>query len=197
MDKITAIILAGGKSSRFGCDKTLYPVDGKTMTERAADILRPFVDEILISVDRKGKFFLPETKEVEDVYSDIGPIGGIYSGLLSAKHEKCIIVAGDIIQIDKGLTLKLLAFSEGFRAVVPVNNGKLEPLYAVYSKKMLPDIEKKIHSGEYSLWKFLLEEKGKNRVFLYSVRDEREKRFFDNINIPEDMYKVDKSLLNN
>lgn len=191
---VTAIILAGGKSSRFGCDKTLYPIEGKTMTERAVEILRPFVDEILISVDRKGKFCLPDIREIEDIYPETGPMGGIYSGLLSAKHEICIIIAGDFLQIDTELTKRLLAASEGFCVAIPVNEGRLEPLYGVYKRSMVPLFEKKLKEGDYRLWKLLEEVKEDGNGFFYTIEEERDKKFLYNVNFPEDVCKYKNSL---
>lgn len=164
------------------------------MTERAVEILRPFVDEILISVDRKGKFCLPDIVEIEDIYPQIGPLGGIYSGLLSAKHEICLIFAGDILQIDMGLTKRLLAASEGFSVAVPVNDGRLEPLYGVYKREMLPVLDRKIKEGDYRLWKLLEEEKKRGNGFFYTIKDERDKKFFYNVNFREDVCKYKNSL---
>ncbi len=45
---VTGVVLAGGRSSRFGQDKGLYPYHGKPLVLHAADIIRPLCDELLI-----------------------------------------------------------------------------------------------------------------------------------------------------
>lgn len=187
--KTTAIILAGGKSSRFGQDKTLYPIQGKTMTERAAGILRPFVDEILISVEKKGKFNLPGTREVVDIYKEIGPIGGIYTGLLQAEGENCLVIAGDMPKIDKELTLKLLAAAKDCPAVIPLRDRKPEPLYGVYKKELLPGLKKWILMENYSVRDFLIMAEKSGKCLFYPLKEE-EKSFFFNINCLKDTEKV-------
>jgi molybdopterin-guanine dinucleotide biosynthesis protein A len=39
IDSVTAVILAGGKSSRMGQNKALLPIEGKTLIERIGEIL--------------------------------------------------------------------------------------------------------------------------------------------------------------
>lgn len=184
--EITAVILAGGKSRRFGSDKTLYLIEGRTMAERAAEMVRPLVKEILISVERPGKFKIPQTREVVDIYKETGPMGGIYTGILSAKTEKCIVLAGDMLNVDKTLTIKLRKLAETYPLVIPKMDGRLEPLYGIYSKELLPAMKERILAKNYALWLWLEEEGKRGRCFFYPVEKE-ERDFFSNINYKEDI----------
>lgn len=187
--KTTGIILAGGRSSRFGQDKTQYLIQGKTMTERAADFIRPFVDEILISVDREGKFNLPGTREVVDIYAETGPIGGIYTGLSEAETESCFVIAADMPKIDIKLTNKLFELSENYKVVIPERKGRLEPLCGIYKKAVLPELEAEILAGEYALCSFLAKQKEKGGVYFYSLQG-KEENFLYNVNFLEDIQKL-------
>lgn len=184
--EITAVILAGGKSRRFGSDKTLYPIEGRTMAERAAEMVRPLVKEILISVERPGKCKIPQTREVVDIYKEIGPMGGIYTGILSAKTEKCIVLAGDMLKVDKTLTIKLRKLAERYPLVIPKMDGRLEPLYGIYSKELLPAMKERILAKNYALRLWLEEEEKRGKCLFYPVEKE-ERSFFGNINYKEDI----------
>lgn len=191
----TGIILAGGKSRRFGEDKTLYRIKGRTMVERAAEVLRTVADEVLVSVDRKGKFCLPGVREVLDIYGGIGPVGGIYTGLLEANGKTCIIIAGDNPQIDRDLTQRLLEKAGQYRMVVPVNEGRAEPLYGVYKRELLPVVKRQILLKRYGLQELIEEERKRGGCYFYPLEEE-EKRYLYNVNSFQDIWKIEGALDN-
>ena len=47
----TGVILAGGRSSRMGRDKAMIEIDGRTLLDRALDILQPHVNDLLVVGD--------------------------------------------------------------------------------------------------------------------------------------------------
>ena len=52
---VSAIILAGGESSRFGSDKTFFEVEGRTFIQRVMNTLLDIADQIIVSVDTEKK----------------------------------------------------------------------------------------------------------------------------------------------
>ena len=81
----TAVILAGGKSSRMKCDKTLLPIAKQPMIEYAFNQLKPLFGEVLISTKDPGRYAYLDAGIVVDLTSEDGPIFGIVSALKSAK----------------------------------------------------------------------------------------------------------------
>lgn len=136
MEQGTAIILAGGKSSRMGEDKGLMLIDGKSMIEYILKTVSQFTNQIIIIANDEAyeKFGYPIYK---DLVYDKGPIAGIVTGLKNSKTDKNWILSCDSPFIEVKLLQKLMIESKGFDAVVSVHNNKIHPLIAVYSQSAL------------------------------------------------------------
>lgn len=149
--KITAIVLAGGKSLRLGRNKALEPFLGKSLVEHVVDRLRPLAVQLLIVTS--GEQALPsldKTEALNDVYPGEGPLGGIYTGLLAARYSHSIVVGCDMPFINTKLFRFMVELAPEFDAVVPrLSPVKVEPLHAVYAKSCLDKI--KIQFGKKQL----------------------------------------------
>lgn len=143
-----ALILAGGKSRRFGQDKTQLIFDGATLAERAAANLRPLFDEILIAGSAE-KFRIPGTRAVPDLYADAGPLAGIHSGLVHAGRDALFVLACDMPNFDALLCRRLVEGSAGYDIFIPRVGENVEPLFGVYRKSVLPALEDLLKNGQY------------------------------------------------
>jgi molybdenum cofactor guanylyltransferase len=144
---VTGIILAGGKNLRLGRNKALEKIGGIPLVERIAGTLRPLTDELIV-VTAMGPAklpVLPDVHIVRDVYSEKGPLGGIYSGLLAAANDIAVVVATDMPFLSASLLQRLIELSPGYDAVVPrLNNGMIESLHSVYRKTCLPVMKQQL-----------------------------------------------------
>jgi molybdopterin-guanine dinucleotide biosynthesis protein A len=156
--KVTAIILAGGKSRRLGRSKALEPIDGKRLIDRVVERLELQASEILI-VTSRGQLDLPISGGAEvlvDLYPDKGPLGGIYTGLTSARFPHSLVVACDMPFLNVRLLGYMVKLSRDFDAVVPkLGEGRLEPLHAIYSKNCLGRIKPQLEGGKLEAYSFL------------------------------------------
>ncbi len=149
--EFSAVILAGGEGSRMGCDKALLTFRGKPLLERTVETLRALFDETLV-VGRDPKDF--GVFGANAVFSDDipgqGPLGGIATGLAHMKYDRGFFVACDMPLLDAQLVAALLeeARAVDVDIVVPVHDGRPEPLHAVYAKTCLPAAERQIASGD-------------------------------------------------
>ena len=153
------VILAGGTSRRLGRDKASEVLLGRTLLERTAERLVPLVDEIIV-VRRAGQS-IPELDlpvpvvVVEDAYPDTGPLGGIFTGLRAASSERCLVVACDMPLLQASLLRYLAACATGHDGAVPVNKERFpEPICAVYGKRCLPAMERRLREGLYKITAF-------------------------------------------
>ncbi len=137
----SAVILAGGKSSRMGFDKSLLPLGQQSMIERIIELIRPLFDELIIVSNKENKYAIPGVKEVVDIFPNKGPLGGIHAGLSAAIHSSVFIISCDMPFFNPQLIQQLFAGSQGFDASVCKINGRLEPLCAFYNQSSLPYIE--------------------------------------------------------
>ncbi len=96
-ERATAIILAGGKSSRMGgTDKSLLPVSGVPMIEYIAGQLEGHFDEILIGANDSEKYRFLNLPIVADFETGKGPLMGIYSCLAASASDINFVTACDI-----------------------------------------------------------------------------------------------------
>ena len=138
----SAIILAGGKSSRMGRDKSMMPVNGKPMIEHISDILKNHFQDILIGTNDPDKYSFLELKTIMDQMPDQGPLMGILSCLEESPNDLNFITACDQPNINPEFIDMMLEQAADYDAVIPVSlNGKNEPLFAIYKKSITPVIK--------------------------------------------------------
>ena len=156
---IGALILMGGKNSRMnGNVKGILKIKNSTFLEKIQETLNDFSSIYLsindkFSKEQKQNFENMGFKIIEDIYKEIGPLGGIYSSLLNCKEEYLLITACDMPFITKNsievLCNKVDKNTDG--VVFYDKNNKLYPLGAIYSKNVLPIIEEMIEKKYYKL----------------------------------------------
>jgi molybdopterin-guanine dinucleotide biosynthesis protein A len=171
----TAIILAGGGSSRMGLDKSMLPVAGKPMIQHIHEQLRPYFAQALISSNNAAAHdFLGATVVTDEVVGR-GPMMGIVSALRASANDVNFVVACDMPQIDTALMRAMLRQARDYDAVVPkVGTDLYEPLFAVYKKSALPAMEALLRSGNNKI----IDSYGRCRVLYVDLPD----RQFRNIN---------------
>jgi molybdopterin-guanine dinucleotide biosynthesis protein A len=189
--KISGIILAGGRSSRMGQDKTLMSVQAETLIERTVRELGQVAAEIIIASNQNSKYNLPGTMEVPDIFPGKGPLGGIHAGLCAARHPYSFVVAGDMPFFSAELARFLISkISNTYDVIAPEVGGAWEPLCAVYSKTCLRSIEQSLMDdirNVYGLYKSVkvLKVSEHELSFLGESED-----VFYNLNTPKDYQAI-------
>lgn len=184
LNEVSIAILTGGKSTRFGSNKLLFELEGKKLVNRVYDKVKDFSDDVFLqgsSIDGLA--------HREDLVSDKSSLGGIYSALENSKHGKIIIVAGDLPHIDTRM-MQLLLENQEFDAVVPRwRSGHREPLCALYSKNLIPIIEKMFQSDDLRI-SHVFEKAGRVKwidINALIESGELSKECFKNLNMQEDL----------
>lgn len=183
---MTAVILAGGRSSRMGRAKALLPFDGEPLILHIVRRLQPLFGRIVV-VAAPGQELpaLPATI-VRDEVSHQGPVGGICYGLRAVEDPFAFVTSCDSAFLNRSLAAHLVSRIEGAEAVVPRWGGRLQPLVAVYRTSVVPALERQLANGE--LRPVTLFE----RVRTHYVEEDEIRRFdpagdsFFNMNRPED-----------
>lgn len=148
--QVTAVILAGGKSSRMGRDKAEMKIHGKTFLEIQLEKLKHIgIEEILIS--RKGF--------VEDIYPECGPLGGMHASFHKASCPNCLVISVDVPLVSEKHLEQLIAshLESHVDATITKNpkNGKIEPLIGVYRSSLWKDIDVILQGEDYAVFKLL------------------------------------------
>jgi molybdopterin-guanine dinucleotide biosynthesis protein A len=144
----SAVILAGGKSSRMGRDKSLLQVNGAPLIRRIHEQLARRFDEILIGTNEAEKYAFLGARTVRDLVPGKGPLMGIASAVEAARHDRVFVTACDIPVVDADTVARMLVMAENADCVIPVSTHGREPLFAVYRKSAVPAMHDALESGE-------------------------------------------------
>ncbi len=191
----SVIIQAGGKSSRMGSNKALLPLRGRPLITHVIDRFSRNSDDLIIISPKNAELETFGYPVYEDITPGIGPLMGLYTGLYYSKHNTVAVVACDMPFASSALILEETRLLEDmkFDVVIPVINGKSEPLHAVYSRTTCL---RAIENGLLQGMKRLIEWHSELKV--YEMGDGEIKRYdplglaFFNINTPEELKRAEE-----
>lgn len=182
----SAVILAGGKSSRMGRPKALLPFDNEPLIVHILRALRVmFADVVVVAAPEQELPTLPATVVRDDVPFQ-GPVGGIYYGLKAAGGDFSFVTSCDVAFTNLSLISYLISHISNHDVVVPYWQERFQPLYAVYRRSVLPLLKEQLERGE--LRPIFLYDKVRTR----KICEEEIRRFdpeglsFLNMNTPAD-----------
>jgi molybdopterin-guanine dinucleotide biosynthesis protein A len=191
----SAAILVGGKSRRFGSDKVFMKIGNLSVSRNLYDnFSRIFTDVFFVSNEEK-KIVKNQTLYI-DLFQGKGPLGGLYTALKYAAHSYCFVTACDTPFINGKLVELLWDNIKEADAVIPVWDGKTEPLAAFYHIRCKKIIEELLETKNLSMKNFI-EQINAARINLNEVYSSSElQRLFLNINTPGNFEKAQKIFLN-
>ncbi|MET0502822.1 MAG: NTP transferase domain-containing protein [Candidatus Binatia bacterium] len=144
----TAVVLAGGKSSRMGRPKSLLPFGDEPLIAHIVRALqRIFPDIVVVAAPEQELPSLP-ARLVRDEIAYQGPVGGIYYGLKAAGGEFSFVTSCDVAFLNPRLIAHLISQIKDYDVVVPWWEERYQPLHAVYRRDVLPLLEGQLQRGE-------------------------------------------------
>ena len=150
-DTVAAVILAGGRSRRFGRDKTREVVGGTAVLERVIAVARPLVDEVLVV----GSWAPDGVRHVLEPDPGHGPLAGIAFGLTQVSTPHALVLAGDHPLLVPALLADLISRRPGADAVVPMGPHGPEPLVGRYRASLAGVATDLVAAGQGSVKGFL------------------------------------------
>ena len=184
---VSAAILAGGRARRFGgADKASLAVGGARIIDRQLAALSTVADDVRIVTNDTARYADLGVRLIPDAITGAGPLGGIYSALLDAAHERVLVVACDLPFITAALLARLVAESgDDVDAVVPQSSRGIEPLCAIYATRCAPLVKSRIESGALQVAGLL--DAVRTRVLgPDTLAPYDEGALFENVNTPHD-----------
>ncbi len=131
----SAVILVGGKSSRFGSPKHLAICEGQTFLSKITKTLSPIDTYYSINHERQLTPLIDAHKAITDKYDDIGPLGGIATSLSEINSNFILVTSCDVPLISNKLVNQIIGYAIiNNKSVVAEIDGKLMPTFAVYKK---------------------------------------------------------------
>jgi molybdopterin-guanine dinucleotide biosynthesis protein A len=194
-DTFSAIILAGGRSVRFGRDKSAEVVAGRTLLQRVVDAVGPIASEIIVvratGTPSQAVTSQAPLRHVEDVREG-GAMAGLYSGLLTASQPTAVALGCDMPLLSRPLLLHLWGLlGPDVDVVMPLWKGKEEPLHAFYRRSTcLSAIQKALDEGERQVIRFLADARVRYVSHDELRRLDPEGHSFWNVNEPSDLTRI-------
>lgn len=186
---VAGLILAGGKSARFGSNKAFAEVDGIPMIQRAAGLFAGLFSHTLLSTNTPELYRHLGLPMVADRYPGDGPLAGIHAAMSDIRHQWLLVVACDMPLLRKSFLHCMMekALAGGIDAIVPRVNGRAEPLCALYHRRTLPVAREMLENKERRMHEFL------SRISVRFLDDDelgdwgRVSGLFHNVNRLEDL----------
>ena len=151
---VTGVVLAGGKSSRFGENKAFVPFRGVPVIKRVIEVLKKSFSEILIVTNTPEQYGGLGLPVVKDITPDQGPLGGIVTAFRNTGNDRIFVVGCDMPILDAPTIEKIIAMDRDVEAAIPVHDGIREYLMALYSRRLLPWMGCCLAEGKLSLHSF-------------------------------------------
>jgi molybdopterin-guanine dinucleotide biosynthesis protein A len=155
---VDAAILAGGRARRFGGrDKASLHVGRGSILDRQLAALRAVADRIVLVTADPARYRDKHVHAVTDLLPGAGALGGIYTALATATTDQVLVVACDLPFLTGAFLGCLAALGVGpdEDAVVPRSQDGLQPLCAVYSRRLLEPMRQQIATGHLKIVDFL------------------------------------------
>ena len=132
-------------------DKLFLKYQGKYLALWTIEALF-MLDTWYVSVAEIPKEPMGKARWIRDVYEDIGPMGGILSGLIRCREEALLVVPCDTFGVDASMGRRLLdAYERTGRPVFFQDRNKIFPFPGIYTKSMLPAMERQRKAGIYRM----------------------------------------------
>lgn len=148
---ITAVILAGGKGSRFGgVDKGLVNLNKLPLVQHVIKRIQPQVSRIIISANRnmdtyKDLGFPVYEDEIDDF---AGPLAGILKALHECESKWLLTVPADSPFVPNDLALRLSQHTHDAKVVIPHDGEYLHPTFALIHKSLESSLIDFLNKGE-------------------------------------------------
>lgn len=138
-------IVAGGRSSRMGRDKSFVLLHGKPMIEHVLTHVSALgAESVLLIANRLDDYAYLRLPTYPDVFPDKGSLGGIYSAVHHSPSEYTLVVGCDMPYLSTALLrymTNLLDEHLGlYDVIVPVHDNHPQGLHAIYRKTCLAPI---------------------------------------------------------
>ncbi len=192
-EPFSGVILAGGFGARLGRDKAAAEAAGRPLLHWTAAALAAVSDDIVV-VARPGQTLPPPAGAVwrvaRDARSEAGPLAGIEAGLKAVRHDLAIVVATDMPLLAPALLRAVADACRGVGVVMPVRDGRPEPLLGAYRRAAGPAATALLDEGERRP-RVLLERLPSRRLDAEALRaHDAELASFGNVNTAADLARV-------
>ena len=196
-NNILPVVLAGGKSKRFGEDKSQTQLGSKILIDYIlSEIINDFNEVIIVANDPIKHLPSDKITTIEDYKKDLGPLGGIFSAMKWAKdnnkkYQWIITFPSDTPFFKNKIMNNFLdkINTKESELFFVKSNEKQHNIFGLWSLNLIDQLEKDLEKGSRKV------EKWANNIGVKTINMSFEKKDpFFNINTKEDLEKAKKIL---
>jgi molybdopterin-guanine dinucleotide biosynthesis protein A len=192
--KISAVLLAGGKSRRMGHDKSTILFRNAPLWRNQLDLLRKLqLQELFISAQFDPPWRPANIEFVPDVQPSRGPLSGIAAALSRSSCGRLLALAIDMPFMTESYLRSLCEKVERGVGVVPIIEDRAEPLAAIYPRDAHDDVVDALSGSDFSLQSLVGKLIAAGKLQPIQVSEE-EKALFRNLNEPGDLRPLTSGL---
>jgi molybdopterin-guanine dinucleotide biosynthesis protein A len=182
----SAVLLAGGESSRMGRDKATIEFGREPLWHRQLELLRKMNPEKLFVSARSTPSWLPENVELlADDPPSRGPLSGLTKALAVMRTTHLVALAVDMPFMTSDEIRELSGLAETGRGVVPMIGERAEPLAAIYPAEAALEFQSALASSDLSLQRIVSALALTHKVRLVPIPEESAK-LYRSMNTPDD-----------
>ena len=196
-NNILPVVLAGGKSKRFGEDKSQTQLGSKILIDYIlSEIIDDFNEVIIVANDPIKHLLSDKIIKIKDYKKNLGPLGGVLSAMKWAKdnnkkYQWIITFPSDTPFFKKEIMNTFLnkINTKESELFFMKSNEKRHNIFGLWSLDLIDQLEKDLENGSRKV------EKWANNIGVKTINMsfEKEDPFF-NINTKKDLEKAEKFL---
>lgn len=192
LKQITAVILAGGRSSRMGENKLLLPLGDKPVIGHLIETLNSLFVESILVTDHAYAYQGFVVRTVADIIRcpQKNSLTGIHAGLVAAGEDYCLVVAGDMPFINPSVLKYLANRCDGYDVTIIQDGAHYQPLCAIYHKNCIPYMEKLLRQNHYKILDFFPDVRVKYVDIAELTKLDPEGMSFFNVNTPAEYQRA-------
>lgn len=180
--RCSAVLLAGGKSSRMGRDKAFLEFEGEPLWRHQVATLKKLAPaQLMIAGPARAEW--SEHEIVTDEIADAGPLAGVAAALRKCTAPLLVVLAVDLPRMSADFLLSLFRDAQG---AVPGGPDGFEPLAAVYPVACASLTARALRSGDFSMQNFVRKAVDQGLVAERKISPS-ERMLFANLNTPADL----------
>lgn len=187
---VTAALIAGGKSKRFGSPKHNAGYGDKRLIDYAVETALSISPDTIIISNFKDEIHPYKLPIYDDLVRDCGPLGGIFTALHYARGKYVAILPVDMPLLNLKIYRMLYPSCRTEKPVTACSHKGIEPLVSIWPVHMAEELKKQIEIRDFRIYRML---RKLNAVEInFASLPGYKHHWFENIN-----YKKDLELLEN
>ena len=184
---ISAFILIGGQSKRFGYPKWKSKVGEITLLNHIYNMCSLFDNIFIVGKEKPEGFNKPFIKDKFDFQA---PINGIFTALKITNSDWNFVISIDLPLMKSSIIKEIWELgNKSKNAIIPRVDGYLQPICSFYHKRILSQILNQIENNELSLNGLI------NSVETNYIDMDNYKKEFLNMNTQKEYNKIIDSII--